>query len=156
VRTEDGSLRTLLDGEDVTDDIRRPDVTASVSAVSSYPRVREHLVRMQQQMGKEGGVVLDGRDIGTVVFPNADVKVFMIADINARAERRQAELSAQGTRIDVSGLQQDLERRDHLDSTRDLSPLTKAPDAVEIDTSSMSIDDQVDRVLELVRTKTHT
>jgi cytidylate kinase len=112
--------------------------------------VREHLVALQQEMGREGGVVLDGRDIGTVVFPNADVKVFMVADLRARAERRQAELSTQGTVVDLGGLEADLERRDRLDSTRELSPLTKADDAVEIDTSSMSVDDQVEKVLELV------
>jgi cytidylate kinase len=151
VRRDDGSLRTLLDGEDVSSAIRSPEVTASVSAVSSYPRVREHLVALQQRMGEEGGVVLDGRDIGTVVFPDADVKVFMVADLRARAERRQAELTTQGTDIDIDGLQADLERRDRLDSTRQLSPLMRAPDAVEIDTSTMSIDEQVERVLELVR-----
>jgi cytidylate kinase len=149
-RADDGSLHTILDGEDVSAAIRTPQVTDHVSAVSSYPRVREHLVALQQEMGREGGVVLDGRDIGTVVFPNADVKVFMVADLRARAERRQAELSTQGTVVDLGGLEADLERRDRLDSTRELSPLTKADDAVEIDTSSMSVDDQVEKVLELV------
>ncbi|MBC8145200.1 MAG: (d)CMP kinase [bacterium] len=152
-RASDGSLCTILDGEDVTSEIRSPDVTTHVSVVSSYPRVREHLVAQQQQMGKEGGVVLDGRDIGTVVFPDADVKVFMVADLRARAERRQAELSTRGTPIDLGGLQADLERRDQFDSNRALSPLAKADDAVEIDTSTMSIDDQVTLVLELARKK---
>ncbi|HVK40662.1 MAG TPA: (d)CMP kinase [Candidatus Kapabacteria bacterium] len=152
-RADDGSLDTLLDGEDVSAEIRSPEVTAHVSAVSSYPRIREHLVALQQQMGREGGVVLDGRDIGTVVFPDADVKVFMVADLRARAERRKAELSTQGTDVDLGGLQADLERRDHLDSTRELSPLTKAEDAVEIDTSTMSIEAQVEKVLELVKGK---
>jgi CMP/dCMP kinase len=152
-RAGDGSLHTILDGEDVSTAIRSPDVTSSVSAVSSYPRIREHLVALQQTMGRKGGVVLDGRDIGTVVFPDADVKVFMVADLRARAERRHAELSTQGTDVDLGGLQADLERRDHLDSTRALSPLTKAEDAIEIDTSTMSIEDQVERVLELVGKK---
>lgn len=150
-RAADGSLHTRLDGEDVSTAIRSTPVTANVSAVSSYPRVREHLVALQQQMGREGGVVLDGRDIGTVVFPDADVKVFMVADLKARAERRHAELSTEGTDVDLGGLEADLQRRDHLDSTRALSPLTKADDAVEIDTSTMSIDDQVEMVLDLVR-----
>jgi CMP/dCMP kinase len=149
-RNEDGSLHTILDGEDVSAAIRSPEVTAHVSAVSSYPRVREHLVALQQRIGEEGGVVLDGRDIGTVVFPDADVKVFMVADLRARAERRRAELSTQGTDVDLGGLEADLARRDRLDSTRELSPLAKADDAIEIDTSSMSIDDQVEMVLALV------
>ena len=152
-RADDGSLHTILDGNDVSREIRSPEVTAHVSAVSSYPSIREHLVGLQQQMGKEGGVVLDGRDIGTVVFPDADVKVFMVADLRARAERRQAELSTEGTNVELGGLQADLERRDHLDSTRATSPLTKADDAIEIDTSTMSIDEQVERVLELVEQK---
>lgn len=150
---DDGSLCTILDDADVTSQIRSTDVTDNVSLVSSYPRVREHLVKLQKQMGREGGVVLDGRDIGTVVFPDADVKVFMVADIRARAERRQAELSSQGSPVDLTGLQKDLERRDTFDSTRALSPLAKAPDAIEIDTSSLSIDEQVQRVVELARQK---
>lgn len=152
-RNPDGMLRTLLDGEDVSTAIRSYDVTEHVSAVSSYPRVREHLVELQQRMGETGGVVLDGRDIGTVVFPDADVKVFMVADLRARAERRHAELSSDESKTDIGGLEADLRRRDHLDSTRALSPLTKADDAIEIDTSYMSIDDQVEKVLDLAEQK---
>ena len=152
-RNPDGMLRTLLDGEDVSAAIRGHEVTEHVSAVSSYPRVREHLVELQQRMGESGGVVLDGRDIGTVVFPDADVKVFMVADLRARAERRHAELSSDGSKTDIGGLEADLRRRDHLDSTRALSPLTKADDAIEIDTSYMSIDDQVEKVIDLAEQK---
>lgn len=152
----DGSLRVFLNGGDVTDAIRSRSVTAHVSAVSSYPEVRRRMVALQQQMGAAGGVVLDGRDIGTVVFPDADVKVFMVADIAARAQRRGAELVARGDDVDLDGLRADIERRDRLDSTRATSPLVRASDAVEIDTSELSIEQQVERVIELVRRKSHS
>ena len=150
VRRSDGILSTLLDGEDVTSEIRRPEVTANVSAVSSYPGVRDALVAHQRSMGNEGGVVLDGRDIGTVVFPDADLKIFMVADIQSRARRRQLELASLGQDVTVKDVAIDLERRDRLDSERDISPLRKADDAVEIDTSGLTIERQVENVLALV------
>jgi CMP/dCMP kinase len=149
-RAPDASLRVLLDGEDVSTAIRTPAVTADVSQVSAYPDVRHCMVAFQRKIGEQGGVVMDGRDIGTVVFPDADVKVFMVADINSRAERRQAELHTLGTDVTVDGLASELAERDRRDSTRAVSPLTKAPDAVEIDTSSLTIEEQVERVVELV------
>lgn len=148
-REDDGSLRTILDGEDVSSEIRSPEVTSNVSLVSSYGHVRQAMVSLQREMSSEGGVVLDGRDIGTVVFPNADLKIFMVADIDARADRRQKELEAAGRAIPVEDVAADLQRRDDLDSGRELSPLRKADDAVEIDTSGLSIDDQVEKVLQL-------
>lgn len=149
----DGSLCTILDRRDVSREIRSPEVTAAVSLVSSYPGVREHLVGQQQRMGKKGGVVLDGRDIGTVVFPDADIKIFMVADLRARAERRHAELQQRGAELHVDDLLNELAERDRSDSSRDLSPMKKAPDAIEIDTSGLSIDDQVEYVLDLVDKK---
>lgn len=148
---QDGSLCTMLDGADVSSDIRSPEVTGAVSLVSSYPRVREHLVGQQQRMGRKGGVVLDGRDIGTVVFPDADVKIFMVADLRARAERRHAELQQRGAELRLDDLVSELAERDRFDSSRDLSPMKKADDAIEIDTSGLSIDDQVELVLDLVQ-----
>ena len=145
----DGSLCTLLDDRDVSREIRSPEVTAAVSRVSSYPGVRERLVELQQSMGRKGGVVLDGRDIGTVVFPDADLKIFMVADLHARAERRHAELRSRGTDQLLDDLVTELAERDRFDSSRDLSPMRKAADAVEIDTSGLSIDDQVELVLRL-------
>lgn len=152
-RESDGSLHTYLDGVDVSAEIRTTDVTANVSLVSSYSGVRTPVVDQQRRMGESGGVVLDGRDIGTVVFPNADIKVFMIADLGARAERRKAELDRLGSRIDLDALMSDISERDRRDSTRDLSPLKRADDAVLIDTSGLTIEQQVDAVFDLVRTK---
>lgn len=152
-RLPDASLRVLLDGEDVTREIRSPEVTANVSLVSSYAGVRLPIVGQQKRMGERGGVVLDGRDIGTVVFPDADVKVFMVADIHARAMRRREELQRMGSEVSVESLAGELAERDRLDSTREMSPLQKADDAVEIDTSGLSIEHQVERVLELVEAR---
>lgn len=148
---EDGSLKTLLNGEDVSGEIRTPEVTALVSQVSTYAGVRSAMVELQQAMGREGGVVLDGRDIGTVVFPNADVKVFMVADIGARASRRREDMVVMGKALPVEAIAEDLERRDYLDSHREISPLRKAEDAVQIDTSGVTIEQQVEQVLDLVR-----
>lgn len=150
IRNDDGSLKTLLQGQDVSTDIRRPEITANVSLVSSYAGVRQAMVALQRQMSSKGGVVLDGRDIGTVVFPNADLKIFMVAGIDARAQRRQQELAVLGEEVSVEDVAMDLERRDSLDSGRDVSPLRKAEDAVEIDTSGLSIEGQVEKVIALV------
>jgi cytidylate kinase len=150
-RSEDGSPTIYLNGDDVTNTIRSPEVTSTVSLVSSYAGVRERMVAMQQEMGAKGGVVLDGRDIGTVVFPDADVKVFMVADLHARAERRHAELERVGTSVDT--IEAQLAERDRFDSSREVSPLRKADDAVLLDTSGLTIEEQVERVLELVREK---
>jgi CMP/dCMP kinase len=150
-RSDDGSPTIYLNGEDVTTMIRTLEVTSNVSLVSSYAGVRERMVALQKEMGAKGGVVLDGRDIGTVVFPDADVKVFMVADLHARAERRHAELERAGTSVDT--IEEQLAERDRFDSSREVSPLRKADDAVIIDTSGLTIEGQVDRVLELVREK---
>jgi cytidylate kinase len=139
----DPSAHVLLNGEDVSEAIRRPDVTAAVSAVSRVPAVREVLVREQRALGREGGVVMDGRDIGTVVFPDADMKVFMVAGIEERALRRQRELRAAGIEVPLATLVHEIEARDRQDAGRDVSPLRRAPDAVDVDTSVLSIDEQV-------------
>ena len=147
----DSSLRVLLDGTDVTDRIRDPDVTRAVSAVSRIRRVREAMVERQRAMSKSQGVVLEGRDIGTVVFPDADLKIFLVATLDARAMRRERELAGKGIQVDRSGLMKDLEERDKLDSTRKESPLRKASDAIELDTSGLSIQQQVDFVVDKAR-----
>lgn len=153
VRLERGNglLHVLLDGEDVTGEIRQPAVTRIVSAVSSIPRVRQAMVREQRRMGEGGGVVLEGRDIGTVVFPDADLKIFMVAGLRARAIRRLQEMQTQGARTDVAALMKELEHRDKLDSTRDTSPLRKAPDAIDLDTSDLTIEQQVEFVVHKAR-----
>ncbi|MBX2989764.1 MAG: (d)CMP kinase [Bacteroidetes bacterium] len=142
-----GSLKILLDGRDVSEAIRSPEVTTAVSSVSSIRQVRAVLVSEQRRIGRQGGVVLEGRDIGTVVFPDADLKVFMIASIDARALRRQRELRQHGIETDLNILREEIRQRDEKDSTRDESPLKKADDAIELDTSEMSIDEQVEFVV---------
>ena len=142
--------RTLLDGEDVSDAIRLPEVTQAVSRVSAFPAVRRILVEKQRELGKDGGVVMDGRDIGTVVFPHADVKVFLTASLEQRARRRARELRQQGVQVAEHEVARELALRDRLDSERSDSPLRPAPDAVVIDTSELSIEEQTERVLALV------
>lgn len=139
----DGRLRVLLDGEDVTAAIRSPDVTRAVSAVSSIREVRQAMVAAQRDLATGGGIVLEGRDIGTVVFPRADLKVFMVAGIEARAARRQDELRARGATVDLGTLIKEMEERDRTDSTRSESPLRKAEGAVELDTTHLTIEEQV-------------
>jgi CMP/dCMP kinase len=146
-----GKLTVYLDGIDVTEEIRTLEVSRAVSAVSSLREVREAMVREQRAMGKSGGIVLDGRDIGTVVFPDADLKFFMVASIEARAHRRLLELSEKGETTSVDRLAEEIAKRDHLDSTRSEAPLKRADDAITVDTSQMTIEDQVN----LVVTKAH-
>lgn len=147
-RRDDG-LHTFLNGRDVTIAIRTPDVTANVSAVSAMPSVRRALVAKQRALAGEVGVVMDGRDIGTVVFPHADVKVFLIASLDERVRRRLADAAVTGTNVSETELREQIARRDTLDSTRADSPLTKAADAIEVDTTSLTIDEQVERILRL-------
>ena len=142
------SLRVYLDGRDVTDAIRKPEVTRNVSAVSAMKRVREAMVREQRRMGERGGIVLEGRDIGTVVFPNADLKIFMVANVDERAKRRNAELQEKGLSVSLEQLKEEIIERDQKDSLREISPLRKAADAVVIVTSAVTIDEQVDRIVQ--------
>ncbi len=140
-----------LDEEDVTELIRQPNVTSHVSAVSSHKKVREFIVALQEQIGKQGSIVMDGRDIGTVVMPDADWKFFLEATVEERARRRKIELEAQGVPVDLSELQEQIRQRDHRDSTRDNSPLRKAKDAILVDTTSLSISEVVHRLLSLIK-----
>jgi CMP/dCMP kinase len=142
-----GRLAVYLDGHDVTEEIRTPEVSRAVSAVSSLREVREAMVREQRAMGVAGGIILDGRDIGTVVFPDADLKFFMVAGIEARAHRRHKELSEKGMPSSVDLQMEEITRRDRLDSTRSVAPLKQADDAIVIDTSRMTIEEQVDLVV---------
>lgn len=149
-RTENGN-RVFLQGEDVTEEIRTPDVSRQVSAVSSHPAVRAVLVEQQRFLAREGGVVLEGRDIGTVVFPKAELKIFMIAELSERAKRRRRDLAKTGIEVDDETLVREIESRDTLDSTREASPLKKAGDAIELDTSSLTIEEQVEFIVKKAR-----
>ncbi len=143
--------RVLLDGQDVTNRVRETDVTEGASRVSVHPRVREWMVTHQREMGLTGGVVMEGRDIGTKVFPHADVKIFLDADPVVRGKRRLDQQRAKG--MDVEKIAAELRDRDHRDRTRANSPLQAAPDAVVLDSSSMSEDDVLDIVERLVQQK---
>jgi cytidylate kinase len=143
----DGFNAVFLDNVDVTNEIRTPAVSNAASAVSSIAAVREFLVREQRAMGTQGGIVMDGRDIGTVVFPDADIKIFMIADTYERARRRQKELAEKGISMDIETLTAGIVDRDRRDSTRSASPLKQADDAIVLDTTSLTIDEQVERIV---------
>ena len=140
----------FMDGVNISSEITTAEVTESVSRISAIPKVREKLVEYQREMADGIDVVLEGRDIGTVVFPNADHKFFLIADIHERAKRRMQEMESKGEIVSLSALTAELEERDRIDSTREHSPLKKAEDAVEIDTTGLSIEQQVNRIVEIV------
>lgn len=140
-------LYVFLDDEDVTRAIRSEAVTKNVSAVSAISEVREVMVREQRLMARHGGVVLEGRDIGTVVFPDADLKIFMIADIEDRAYRRQKDLEREGAKVTVEELIKQIKERDKKDSRRSVSPLRKAHDAIILDTSDLTIKEQVEFIV---------
>lgn len=141
----------FLDGENVTEAIRTSEVTNSVSAVAKHGLVRKEMVRLQQELGKAGGIVMDGRDIGTHVLPNAELKVFMIASVDERAQRRHAENLAKGFPSDLETLKQEIAARDKFDSEREVAPLRKADDAIEIDTTSLTIGQVAERIMTLIK-----
>jgi cytidylate kinase len=155
VSTDPGAAGVRLDGEDVTAVVRGPEVTAAVSAVSAVPAVRTQLVALQRRLAGETGAVLEGRDIGTAVFPDAAVKVFLDASADVRAARRagdtDAGVSVAGGQTAVAAVAADLERRDRLDSSRPTSPLQAAADAVHLDSSTLDAAQVVERVLALAR-----
>jgi len=143
--------RVFLNGEDVTTDIRTPEINRNVSLVAQVQGVRESMVDLQRKMSLAGGVVMDGRDIGTHVLPSADLKVFMTASIDERASRRGRELANKGYKVDLNGLKAELGQRDRMDTERDISPLLQAPDAILLDTTALNIEGVVDRILTLAR-----
>jgi len=147
LRAEGRRARIFLDGRDVTGEIRRPDVSDGASRIAEHPGVRARMVEMQRALGAEGGVVMEGRDIGTVVFPDADVKIFLVASAGERARRRHDELFAKGTAPELESVRREIEERDRRDSGRAASPLKRAEGAVEIDTTELSIDEQVKAVI---------
>jgi len=142
----DGRNETFLNGLNVEDEIRKLYIANQVSEVSAIAAVRHAMVAQQRRMGKSKGVATDGRDIGTVVFPNAELKVFMTADPLIRASRRQIELMEKGEVLDLEEILENIRKRDHIDTTRKESPLRRADDAVDIDTSFMTLDEQVETV----------
>ena len=146
-----GRSDVYLNGENVEAEIRRIDVSSWVSAVSSIPQVRAKLVAMQQEMGRAKGIVMDGRDIGTVVFPEAELKIFMTADPHVRAERRYKELIAKGEQVSLAEIEENIRERDRQDETREVSPLRRAEDAVLLDNSFMTVEQQMEWIGEQLR-----
>lgn len=140
----------FLNGQDVSEVIRTPEVTNRVSIVAKHRLVREEMVRRQQELAEKGGVVMDGRDIGTHVLPDAEVKIFMLASVEERAERRHLENMNKGFDSNLEQLKEEIAQRDKLDSEREVSPLKKADDALELDTTSLSIEEVVQKIMGIV------
>lgn len=143
----DGNLEVFVDGRNVTSDIRTPEVTALVPMVAQIPAVRQRLLVMQRQMAAKGGIVMDGRDIGTNVLPNAELKIFMTASIAERARRRYLELTAKGYEVDITKLEAEIAERDRMDTEREIAPLTQADDAIYLDTTKLSIEEVIQTIL---------
>jgi len=147
---ENNKSETFLNGINVENNIRGIEVSSFVSPIAVIPFVRHELVNQQREMGKEGGIVMDGRDIGTNVFPNADLKIFLTADAEIRAQRRYKELTEKGQDVEYEAILNNVKERDHIDSTRKTNPLKKADDAILIDNSNLSILEQTKIAIDLV------
>ncbi|MBN1781699.1 (d)CMP kinase [bacterium] len=147
LRQSQTGMHVFVDGVDVTDQIRTPEVDRAVGPVCEVPAVRDAMVRLQREIAREGHLVTDGRDMGTVVFPEAELKFYVTASIKNRADRRFQDMKKQGLGVSLEAVQADIEERDARDSQRDHSPLRKAEDAIELDTSGMTVDEQVGLVL---------
>lgn len=147
----DGMQRMLLNGEDVTADIRLPEISMYASAVSAIQGVRDFLMEMQRSLARERSVIMDGRDIGTVVLPDADVKIFLYADVEVRAKRRELELQQRGTPKPYEEVLREMEERDYNDTHRAAAPLRAADDAIMVDTSSMDFDASLALLLDVIR-----
>ncbi|MBS5114822.1 MAG: (d)CMP kinase [Erysipelotrichaceae bacterium] len=142
--------RVILNGDDVTLQIRQDEISKGASCVGKYKAVREHLVKLQQEMSHNGGVILDGRDIGSVVLPHAELKIYQEASVVARAKRRYLENQRRNIECSFESIQKDIEQRDYDDMHREFSPLVQAKDAIKIDTSLLTIEEVVDIILKLV------
>jgi cytidylate kinase len=150
IENAENDCLVFLNGKDVTNDIRSQEVTAHVSVVSEYPKVREVITQKQREIADDHSVVVEGRDIGTVVFPDADLKIFMDASVKERARRRFEELRSKGIRTNLKDVEKDIVRRDKHDAEREISPLHKASDAILLDTTKMNINEQVEYIVQKV------
>jgi cytidylate kinase len=148
-----GLQETYLNGQNVEDEIRSMHISQKVSELATVASIRKELVAQQQRLGRGKGVVMDGRDIGSVVFPNAELKVFMTANLKTRAKRRQLELLEKGQSVDLIEIEENLANRDEVDSSRRESPLMKMPDAEEVDTSDLTLEEQVAKIIQLAKAK---
>lgn len=152
--TINGIQHIFLNGADVSDEIRMPHVSDKVSIIAKLDKVREKLVEQQREIGEHGGIIMDGRDIGTVVFPNAELKLFVTASTDIRTDRRYKELQGKGVTITREEVMKNLIERDHIDSTREISPLRQADDAIVLDNSTLNREEQLQIALELVNERT--
>lgn len=141
----------FLDGKDVSEEIRKSDVSQNVSKVAAIKEVREKMVDLQRKFSQSKDVILDGRDIGTVVFPNADIKIYLVADLKERAERRYREMLEKGQKVSFEEIYKNIADRDKLDSTREITPLKKAADAFELDTTAKSIEEVKKEILNIYK-----
>jgi cytidylate kinase len=144
------ATKVLIDGEDISKEIRDPEISLLASALSQQKIVREYLYRIQRELGRNGGIVLEGRDTGSVVFPNADVKVYLDADTDERAKRRHLELKSKGNEEAFARVKEEMIQRDANDSTRDIAPLVIPENAIRIDTTGLSIQEVLDRILQYI------
>lgn len=147
----EGDPRLQIDGRDRADEIRTPEISQGASIVSQHPEVRAALLDLQRRLGVDGGVVLEGRDIGTVVFPDAEVKIFLTASERERARRRQVELQSRGAKQELEAVLSEVRERDHRDSSRPLAPMRVADDAIHVDTTGLSLEEVADRIVEIVK-----
>ena len=153
LKYENGVTRVFVNNDEVTDFIRSPEVNSKVSEIAAMPLVRKELVRMQQQMGKVGNIVAEGRDTTTVVFPNADVKIDLDASVEIRSERRHKEYLEKGVEIDIEEVKNNIRKRDKIDSSRKTSPLKKAINAIEVDSSHLSVEEEFEILFENIKKK---
>ena len=153
LKYKDGVTHVFANNVELTELIRSPEVNSKVSEIAAMPFVREQLVRMQQDMGKVGNIVAEGRDTTTVVFPHADLKIFLVASVDVRADRRHKEYLEKGVNIDIEEVKENIKKRDKIDSSRKTSPLTKAINAIEVDSSHLSVEEEFEILFENIKKK---
>lgn len=153
IRYENGTQQIILNGENVSGKIRTPEISAAASAFAAIPEVRSTLTEIQRNLAKKTAVVMDGRDIGTVVLPDAAVKIFLTASVQVRAERRYKELTEKGESVNIKDIEADISKRDHQDMTRETAPLKQASDAVLVDSSFLTVDEVAEKIISIAREK---
>lgn len=151
LKFENSVTRVFINDEEVTDFIRTPEVSEKVSEISRIPEVRTELVRLQKQMSEKGSIVAEGRDITTVVFPNADVKIYMNASADVRTERRYKEFIEKGMDVKIDDVRENLKKRDEIDSGREISPLRKTEEAIEVDTTNLTVEEELTKIVALIK-----
>ena len=150
LKYKNGITSVFINGEDITDKIRTPEVNAKVSDISKIRDVRTELVKLQQKFGRNNNLIVEGRDTTTVVFPEADLKIFLTAEVAERAKRRFLEFQEKGVVIELNEVEKSINNRDRIDSGRDVSPLKKADDAIELDTTNLTVEQEIDRIVKKV------